>query len=183
VKDLLAGYPEVPDRPTPPSTYDQFLSIMHRLEQLPTEVAQVAADQRRVPIVGYADCSLDLPVIERETGEVLWLNLPDLPADARAVIARHDSMESKGVLDGDFLLVVPIAQQPISNGETALVIIQRRGQNAVCKEIYIHRHGKQMDVYAYPLAGREKMASVPYEEGQEWEIKARVIGVFRRTVG
>ncbi len=178
------------DGKLPPTPEHEAAQRVVRLERRVNELHQVLGDlgdavrnaiPRRVPIVAKVACSLALDAIEEETGELTFLQLLDVPADARAVVAYRDSMEGIGILEGDYLIIVRHEQHVISPGERAIAIIRWHG-SVSCKEVYVHRHGRAVDVISHPPTGEEKK-TVPSDDEEQPTILARVVAIYRKTVG
>ncbi|HEY3117288.1 MAG TPA: helix-turn-helix domain-containing protein [Chloroflexota bacterium] len=128
---------------------------------------------RPVPVVAKVACGIpddeDLPA---STAELI---LPDQP-HLRAIEASGDSLEGKGIYDGDLLLVLPqkFAGQPFG-GE--MWVVRAAGQGAQVRIVTATGSGEDATVTLSPASSRAKPRTYP---AAEVEFLAKVEGVYRK---
>lgn len=92
-------------------------------------------------------------------------------ADTFFLQVRGDSMEAMGILDGDLVLVDPVEEDEVDNGE---VVAARLSGEATVKR-YFERDG---DVVLEPA--NHDYAPILVKEHEDFHVLGRVTGLFRR---
>lgn len=125
----------------------------------------------RVPV--YGKIAAGRPALLRELANREYAVDPEMLGSPGSFFleAKGDSMQGMGILDGDLVLVEPVAQEDIENGD---IVAARLGGEATIKR-YFSRDGEVV-----LEAANTNYAPILVREYDDFTILGRVAGLFRR---
>ncbi|HEX6926505.1 MAG TPA: transcriptional repressor LexA [Longimicrobiaceae bacterium] len=126
-----------------------------------------------ITIPYYGKIAAGQPALQRDHVDAEFSLDPKLAGTAEAFFleVHGDSMEGLGILEGDLVLVEPVREGEVQNGE---IIAARLGGEATVKR-YFRRN---MDVVLEPA--NPDYAPILVKEYEDFAVLGRVVGLFRR---
>jgi repressor LexA len=126
-----------------------------------------------VTVPYYGKIAAGQPALLRDFVDAEFALDPQLAgsADAFFLEVHGESMEDMGILDGDLVLVEPVSNGNVQNGE---IVAARVGGEATVKR-YFQREG---DVVLQPA--NTGYAPLLVKEYEDFAVLGRVVGLFRR---